>query len=397
MSVPRSRRARKVGDAYRNLATLLLSTGLAFAALNLLAWPAVELLETDPVTARYGRETVLAAYPERDPDEIAELLDETWGPRRVYEPFLESAERPREGRYVNVSEHGFRTNGGDQPWPPDPERLNVFVFGGSTVFGHGVADDETVPAALERELDAALEQPVSVYNFGAAAYYSTHERILFGQLLADGYRPGLALFVDGLNDLYRAEPEWSARLRRLVSDRPLPLLARVVRQLPLLRLVELIAQREGQRPAGEPPFDPRYARSELLDARIDRYLANVEQSRVLGEGYGVRTLFVVQPVPVHGHDLDRLPFARWELGANASVHFGYPRLRERLERQPPRADVVWAADLEPRGDEPFYVDQAHYSPVGAARLAERIAEEVVQRVEWRERGVPDERGGSSER
>ena len=48
-----------------------------------------------------------------------------------------------------------------------PGELRVAMFGGSTVFGYGVAWDETIPAALERALRAALPgRQVTVLNLG---------------------------------------------------------------------------------------------------------------------------------------------------------------------------------------------------------------------------------------
>jgi lysophospholipase L1-like esterase len=48
-----------------------------------------------------------------------------------------------------------------------PRELRVAMFGGSTVFGYGVAWDETIPAALERALRAQLPgRPVTVINLG---------------------------------------------------------------------------------------------------------------------------------------------------------------------------------------------------------------------------------------
>jgi hypothetical protein len=48
-----------------------------------------------------------------------------------------------------------------------PGELRVAMFGGSTVFGYGVAWDETIPAALERALRVALPgRRVTVVNLG---------------------------------------------------------------------------------------------------------------------------------------------------------------------------------------------------------------------------------------
>jgi hypothetical protein len=218
-----------------------------------------------------------------------------------------------------------------------------------------------------------------VYNFAAAGYYSSHERILLGELLAAGHRPDLAVFLDGLNDFYFAEPQLTDRLERLMSERPLVYAARLARRLPVLELALRFGERRrGKAELAAPTFDPALDDPALLDARIDRYLANVRQSAVVAEEHGVDTLFVVQPVPTHGYDLERHPFARWSFGGHAASHFGYPRLRERLEREPPAARVLWAADLLRDRREPLFVDQVHYGPVLAHDLARFVAGELAR-------------------
>src|SRR5262249_26348462 len=110
----------------------------------------------------------------------------------TFEPYSLFRVRPMRGSYVNVSEAGFRQNGAPLPWPP--EAGCVFVFGGSTAFGYGVADGETIPARLGNQLG------VAVYNFATPNYTSVQERIRFEQLLLDGHRPSVAIFIDGFSD-----------------------------------------------------------------------------------------------------------------------------------------------------------------------------------------------------
>ena len=98
-----------------------------------------------------------------------------------YHPFVEYKESPRDGQFVTVSESNTRCNinatnkcvllHGDGV---------IWVFGGSTVFGYGVKNEETIPAYLEDILPN-----YKVINMGHASYYSTPELILFNNQLAD--------------------------------------------------------------------------------------------------------------------------------------------------------------------------------------------------------------------
>jgi len=69
----------------------------------------------NPVMARYGEETVLKAYPNKNVAEVKKLLDETWYRPMVSESLTGFTEAPFTGTYVNVTEQGFRSSGKVRP------------------------------------------------------------------------------------------------------------------------------------------------------------------------------------------------------------------------------------------------------------------------------------------
>jgi len=139
---------RRLVAGHQALALLLLNTAIVLLAINVLA--AILLagyrryLAPAPGPLDFGLEKLSLVYPGWSEDEIEALLTETWSHDYVYSPFVQHREERRSGRYVNVDRHGFRHSQDQGPWPPDDTALNVFVFGGSTTFGYGVADRETI-------------------------------------------------------------------------------------------------------------------------------------------------------------------------------------------------------------------------------------------------------------
>ena len=72
---------------------------------------------------------------------VCSLLTEEWARSHMYIPFTQHRHRPQAGRYVNIAPQGFRLLGQSSPaWLPPDDRLNIFVFDGSTTYGAGVAD-----------------------------------------------------------------------------------------------------------------------------------------------------------------------------------------------------------------------------------------------------------------
>jgi lysophospholipase L1-like esterase len=64
----------------------------------------------------------------------------------------------------SVNEYGYR--GPPRARASDSNRLRIVALGDSFTFGQGVEDDETLPAALERELRARSASGIEVLNFG---------------------------------------------------------------------------------------------------------------------------------------------------------------------------------------------------------------------------------------
>jgi len=77
---------------------------------------------------------------------------------------------PHTGRpcAFEVDKSGAR--GPQRPTIKPPGTTRVLFFGGSTVFGAGVCDDETITAHLERALDRLRPGKHEVWNFGTSAY-----------------------------------------------------------------------------------------------------------------------------------------------------------------------------------------------------------------------------------
>jgi len=350
-----------------------------FAVLNLLAWGWLAAFPADPIVLSYGSRHLEAVYPGKSRADLRQLLQETWNRPPGWEPYTGLRERPFHGRFVNVHQAGFRLSHGQAPWPPDPARAGVFVFGGSTTFGYGVADEETIVSGLQDALDRSLGAGrASCYNFGRAGDLSTGERALFELLLTRDVVPRVAVFVDGVNEFAFDAPYLTPRLRSAVRSPVAYAFGVLDEQLPLTRLVARWKAKKS-RPGTDEEVRKAYDDPALLDGRIERYLANRRLIQAIAAAYGVRPLFVWQPVPTYRYDTRYHLFGDFDLGANNYSRFGYPRMAARVLREAPGADFLWAADLQVGLREPLYVDQIHYTAAMSRRLGEAIAHALLDR------------------
>jgi len=116
-------------------------------------------------------------------------------------PYFHWRREPFKGEYTNIDERGLR-----KTWSAvkksGKESLRIFIFGGSTTWGIGARDDQTIPSFVAKLLAGHSGLNVEVTNFGASAYISTQEVIALIRELQAGNLPNLVIFYDGVNDTF---------------------------------------------------------------------------------------------------------------------------------------------------------------------------------------------------
>lgn len=194
-------------EKYRDFAVIVLNFLILFGLLNVVAALLIKKpVDTKPDISYFfsprdllvdSIELMRKVYPGKSDDDIRDLLMLT-SPYANH-PVLEFQERVQASRFYNTGFEGIRF---DQTVTRlnAPQKINgaVWVFGGSTTFGHGVGDNETIPAFLNQ-----LDTVHTYINFGVHAYHQSNEIDKLLLLLRKGYQPEKVIFIDGLNDLIR--------------------------------------------------------------------------------------------------------------------------------------------------------------------------------------------------
>jgi len=117
-----------------------------------------------------------------------------------WQPYVHWRREAYNGEYINIDNKGIRKTW--QPEFPDLTKgkpFQIFVFGGSTIWGTGARDDFTIPSQLAKQL-AKKGHMVEVTNLGESSYTSTQEVLTLMDQLRQGKRPDLVIFYDGFND-----------------------------------------------------------------------------------------------------------------------------------------------------------------------------------------------------
>jgi len=384
---------RNFGSAYATVAVLLLNTVLGFLLLNVaiatgfaltdaLRWTRPPERGLEPFllrlpVARLARAAgsglwrrsvptlalddghLAQIYPGWSRQRVEELLEETRQRSLRFDPYTQFREKPFQGKYVNVVEPGLRWVREQGPWPMAPGAHNVWVLGGSTTFGYGLPDGETIPSFLQKSLRRRYPgAAIRVYNFGQGYFYSAQELALLQALLAAGSAaPEVAVFLDGINE-HQREPFYSDYLRELIRSPWTALWSR-----------------------GEPPS------LDSGEVVVERWLRHQRLAAAVCAAYGVKPLFVWQPAPNWRYDL-RYHLLWWNRGEapprSGKPIFGdapaYAAMESMRAHHPERfgRNFLWLGELQERVRRPLYVDRLHYTAAFSREIAERITDHIQQ-------------------
>jgi hypothetical protein len=228
----------------------------------------------------------------------------------LWQPYVYFRQRPFLGQTVKVLADGSRAS-----WQPPPAQggdpggkaLKILMLGGSSLWGFGARDDQTIPSLIARGLH---EQGIraEVRNLAEIGYVSTQEVVALLRELQQGYRPDLVLFYDGVNDTTSALLEGQAtvttnEINRVREFNILQSPARLVSALAgnlvlnsaLYRLAESVGRRSGLGRVKQPRAPSETELEGLSTGVVHGYVANVELVEALGKAYGFRPVFVWQP------------------------------------------------------------------------------------------------------
>ena len=354
---------------------------LCFIIFNILSFFVLEMKKGDnPIISKYGLETLVTAYPGYDTDTVKDILHENWNSQVVYSTYVQFQEPPKSGKHVNVTSDGFRLNKPSEkhPLPLDKDFLNIFVFGGSTTFGYGLRDHETIPAQLE-ELMREKNPTIRVYNFGRAFYFSTQERILFEKLLVEGNVPDVAIFIDGLNEFYhpKGDATYTGFLNGAMDNSFYAAQKKFFRELPVVNFARLCrdALTQKSEPGSNPKLPDIQPQESIVLQIINRYVSNASMIKAIAEKNEISSFFFWQPVPEYEMHLASHPFyIREDLQTEVNRVKGYVIGQKMLQNAIP--GLVWAAEILDtcKGN---FVDKVHYSAKFNGEIAQFIHDNLT--------------------
>jgi lysophospholipase L1-like esterase len=379
-----------------------------------------------PPASKEGQEILTRYFSAAFAEQVAAACNaEGPTPSFAPHPILHYIVTPTRNRFYQMGVENIRY---DEGWTDEQAKTllktakrKIFLFGGSTMYGFGLASDQTIQHYLQKKFPGG---DVAVFNFGANAYDQQREIDWLVYLLRHGYVPDDVVFFDGVNDAthmaasnYRVGDKLiyhgflSGRSRSAEQDdftvpsaTPQKLtwkdyLRLQAHALPIIRpLIEQPVKPTSYDNATLPqeldPFQPRVdihmaeyvfyhwgtQGDAYLDLRkreiLEYYKRNQDFLARLAQGYGFKVHLFLQPMGALDPQNPFMPQIDEKVPGYRYYHAMYPFMREQIVSGQLHMTDLSEALLELSKSHRAYIDTMHYSPQANEILAQKIFERM---------------------
>lgn len=282
------------------------------------------------------------------------------------------------GQYINISDDSTR-----KTWAPsfdlNKPLYEIFIFGGSTLWGWGARDDQTIPSLISKILYHKYNIQAKITNFGELGYINTQEIILFFKDLQQNKVPQVVVFYDGLNDVFTAlqsgipgvpqnefkrEKEFKDSIFRKLFDS-------FIANSTLYKIIFRIFGNESTESNSKLLSSENV--NQLADQIVNLYLANMKIVKSLSNDLKIKSLFYWQPIIFTKNDLtpSEKDFSQIHLYSKPL----YLKTNEKINAIKEN-NFYNISNILSGHKESFYIDPWHIDEKGNEIIANKIAEDI---------------------
>jgi lysophospholipase L1-like esterase len=298
--------------------------------------------------------------------EDKDLAETIYGEKKLlrtqYVPYLAWSRLPFQGRTTNVNEDGDRVT----PLTTKSPVGHIRFFGGSTTWGSGVDDQNTIPAHFN-----ALHPNYQVHNHGEAGFVSRQELARLVNLVNQNAPMDLVVFYDGCNDAYhmcRADLSLNGHREESKIRNKLEPRSHVLESLTgsLRTSIRWIKTKlEDKKPPSQCQADHRHAQN-VAQTIVNNWTI----AKKVAELGGAEFHAILQPVaPIGSPNIEYLP-NRKSIARSKDYWLVYSLIREIIQRD----GIDWIHDFTDAFDrkEYIYIDSCHVNALGNKIIAEKV-------------------------
>jgi hypothetical protein len=308
---------------------------------------------------------------EKDRDYAKQVFKDYNSVQHQYYPFVGWKTKPYSGKTTTIDQQGQRIH-----TPPSSELKGTDVvrfFGGSTMWGEGSDDQNTIPALFNKKLPE-----YEVFNHAQLAYNTRQELDALITLYSKNNRTDLVIFYDGVNDAAFLCPK---EINELPGHRLVPMFreklyvkkSKLVKEALAKAFLENIFRlaRKFSKVKKESPYDC-LSDPEKSEQIAEIMMRNWELAHEIVTDRGGKFIAILQPSAFVGNP--RTDHLQTDQDFKANFAEVYRKIKIKIaERKHP-----WIYDLSNLfdGNEYIFIDFCHVSPNGNAIMANAIAQIV---------------------
>jgi lysophospholipase L1-like esterase len=316
------------------------------------------------------------------PDSRAFWKEEQKRGKVSFEPYYHWKQDELIGKYINIDAQGVRRTVKD----PTARAAKIFMFGGSTLWGQGAPDKDTIPSHVQ----ALLGNAYDVYNYGEDGFVSTQELNYLLYQLSLGNVPDAVIFYDGVNDGYAgvyspAIPRDPQNLRMADLNRSDSGFIQWITQSNYEKLAKYIVRITRGGYSGSEAWDQKVKPDVGINARqvVKMYEAHTKQVRALAKEYQFKAFFFWQPnllsltkkMSLHERDMvSKVPPVMVE--SQRQVFQEARTMFTGSEKE----GIYFIGNVFDEIEHPLYWDWCHVGPEGNRLIANKIIELIGEEI-----------------
>ena len=292
-----------------------------------------------------------------------------------FEPYYHWKQFEYAGKYINIDAKGVRKTVKD---PNLKGRKKIFMFGGSTLWGHGSPDESTIPSIVQSYLGDTYD----VYNYGEDGFVSTQELNYLLYQLSLGNIPDVVIFYDGANDGYAgayspAIPRDPQNLRMDYLNRSENGFVQLITRSNYDKFAKYIVRKVHGGYSGSDEWDKKIKPDIRINAGnvVQMYEAHIKQVQALAKEYKFMVFFFWQPnlfsltKTVLAHEAEVIRKAPPVMVE--SQHQVYLKSKEKFSKRE-KEKIFHLGNLFDNIEKPIYFDWCHIGPGGNRIIADQM-------------------------
>jgi len=305
----------------------------------------------------------------------------------VYVPYHLWSRPPFLGKWTNIDTNGDRLTCYNADGNISGVK-KIFMFGGSTLWGTGAPDWETIPSYLAKFLNENNSRCI-VYNYGETGFVASQGLNRLITEIKKGNVPQLVIFYTGINDSSAGAVCLSA-LKTPCYHTFMEQFEKVFKKSKSTSFLEILKTTYTYRAIDffkKRLFSDQEERWKRIVKEEDReeaicktaryWLSNYNITSAIGKEYGFKVILVLQPSLYSGKKILQDYEKAMLKGSQPTVNATYKEIRKTV-KEGDFAGIYDLSNIFEEISEPIYIDWAHIGRLGNYYVANEIAKIIKE-------------------